>query len=282
MNLKEAFDFVASQRPAWVTPKGNWNKPFIFNREHCLRLLGETTNVKKITKANLAAMRAALMQEPGKKGRRSAGGVNRIMSLINTVLAELEENEIIDKAPKLKPLKENGARTGWFTRKNIEDLVTVSREVYFNHELGDAILFGVYTGCRQGELLGLEVGDVSLDRKIITFRDTKNGLDHVLDIHEDLFEMLQMRCQGEDPSSKVFQFSNKDELYRAFKKSRKCLGLSDDLVWHSIRHTCGTWLAEAGVPIQTIAKILGHQSISTTERYVKTTDHARREALNKL
>ena len=282
MNLTEAFDYVAAQRPAWVTPKGNWNKPFSFNREHCLRLLGANKNVKKITKANLAAMRATLMQEPGKKGRRTPGGVNRIMSMINTVLAELEENEIIDKAPKLKPLKENGARTGWFTRENIEDLVTVSKEVYFNHELGDAILFGVYTGCRQGELLGLEVGDVSLDRKIITFRDTKNGTDHVLDIHEDLLEMLQKRCQGNSPSSKVFQFRNKDELYAGFKKSRRAIGLPEELVWYSLRHTTGTWLAEAGVPIQTIAKILNHKNISTTERYTKVTDTARREALNAL
>ena len=222
------------------------------------------------------------MQEPGKKGRRSAGGVNRIMSIINTVLSDLEENEMITKAPRLKALKENNARTGWFTRKDITDLVTVSKEVYFNHELGDAILFGVYTGCRQGELLSLTVGDVSIDRKIITFRDTKNGTDHVLDIHEDLFEMLQMRCQGEDPRSKVFQFKNKDELYHGFRKSRKALGLSEELVWHSLRHTTGTWLAEAGVPIQTIAKILNHKNIETTQRYTKVSDTARREALNTL
>ena len=282
MNLREAFDFVATQRPSWKTPSGAWNKPFCFNREHCLRLLGATKQVQKITKADLAAMRSTLMKEPGKKGARTPGGVNRIMSMINTVLAELEDNEIITKAPKLKALPENNARTGWFTRENIHEMVKVSKDVFHNHELGDAILFGVYTGCRQGELLSLTVGDVSLDKGLITFRDTKNGTDHVLDIHDDLREMLEMRCEGERSESKVFQFNNKDHLYAAFKKSRDLLGLPDDLVWHSLRHTTGTWLAEAGVPIQTIAKILNHKNIGTTERYTKVSDAARKSALNAL
>ena len=282
MNLKEAFDFVATIRTTWKTSKGAWREPFIYNREHALRLLGDRKSVRRITKADLAQMRAKLMQERGKKGLRTPGGVNRIMSMVHTLLKELADNDIIDKAPRLTPLKETGARKEWFSRDDIKAMVRVSREEYRDNELGDAILFGVYTGCRQGELLELKVGDVDLAKGYLTFRDTKNGTDHVLDIHPEIREMLEIRVEGEHPSSLVFNFTNKDALYNAFKKVRDACNLSDALVWHSLRHTTGTWLSEQGVPLQTIAKVLNHKNVSTSERYVKVTDKARRAAVNAL
>ena len=281
MNLAEAFDFVAAQRPAWKDGK-NWAKPFCFNREHILRLLGANKNVNKITKADLAKLRTALLSENGKKGRRTPGGVNRIMSMLNTLLKDLEENEIIDKAPKIKALPENNQRMAFYTQKDIHQMVNISQDVFHNPELADAILFGVYTGCRQSELLALTVNDVDLRNKLLTFRDTKNGTDHLLDIHKELVPILERRVTNKPPGSPVFNFANKDDLYYTFKKVRALCGLSEDHVWHTLRHTTGTWLAEKGVPLQTIAKILNHKSIQTTERYVKITDSARRNAVNLL
>ena len=281
MNLAEAFDFVAAQRPAWKD--GNsWAKPFCFNREHALRLLGANKNVNKITKADLATMRAALLSERGKKGRRTPGGVNRIMSMVQTLLRDLQDNDLIVKAPSIKPLPENNQRMTFYTKKDIHQMVNVSQDVFHNHELADAILFGVYTGCRQSELLKLTVADVDLRNKLVTFRETKNNSDHILDLHDDLVEMLDKRVRNKPPEAKVFHFDNKDALYNAFKKVRDLCGLSADHVWHTLRHTTGTWLAERGVPLQVIARILNHRSTSTTERYVKITDLARRNAVNLL
>ena len=44
---------------------------------------------------------------------------------------------------------------------------------------------------------------------------------------------------------------------------------------HTTRHTFGLWLALAGVPLRTIQKLMGHKSITTTERYA----HLSRENL---
>ena len=92
------------------------NKAFCFNRAHALRIIGATTNVKSINKVKLAALRAQLMQERGQKGKRTPGGVNRIVSMLNSVLKDLAENDIIIKQPRLKPLKENGEREEYFTK----------------------------------------------------------------------------------------------------------------------------------------------------------------------
>lgn len=280
MLLIDAFDFVAGLRPAWKG-KAGWNPPFSFNRAHALRLLGPNKDVRKITKADLAKMRATLMEEPGKKGRRTPGGVNRIMSLILTLLNELEDNEIIDKAPKLRGLPENNMRTAYFDRPQIEKMITISK-AQGNDLLGDAILFGVYTGCRQSELLSLTVGDVDFRHNLVTFRDTKNGTDHTLDIHTELYDMLKDRCEGKPKAAPVFDFNNDDQLRDAFYKVRDEAGIGSDHVWHTLRHTTGTWLAEKGVPLQTIAKVLNHKNVMTSARYTKVTDKARRDAVNLL
>ena len=39
---------------------------------------------------------------------------------------------------------------------------------------------------------------------------------------------------------------------------------------HAARHTCGTLLADLGIPITTIKEIFGHSSTKVTERYVRT------------
>ena len=140
-----------------------------------------------------------------------------------------------------------------------------------------------FTGCRQSELLDLVVGDVDLYTDRMTFRDTKNGEDHVIDIHKDVKSILSRLCHNKPHNAKVFDsFKNDDDLRRAFYKVRDLCGLGPEYVWHTFRHSTGTWLAERGIPLQTIASVLNHKTIQTTQRYVKATDQARRAAINSL
>lgn len=281
MNLLEAFDFAAALHPSWKG-KAGWNKPFCYNREHALRILGANKNIKRIGKPELAAMRAQLMQEPGQKAKRTPGGVNRIMSMLNTVLKELADEDLIPKQPKLKPLKENGAREEYFTKEQLEQMLFTAVDVFDDREIADAIRFAVFTGCRQAEQLKLTVGDVKLDRSLVVFPDTKNGTTHTLDLHPELVQLLSVRCENEASDDLIFQFRNKDDLYTRFKKVRDYLGFSKKLVWHSWRHTTGTWLAENGHDVLTIARVLNHKNTSTTARYVKMTDKLRKSAINSL
>ena len=277
MNLTEAIDFASTMRPAWRTPKGSWKEPHKYNRAHVLRLLGANKNVKNIKKADLAAMRATLQRE----GRANAG-INRIMAFINTTLRELVENELLDRQPKLRNLPENNTRMEWYTRENIDDLVRVSREELGDNDLADAILFATYTGCRRGNLLGLLVGDIDFANDTINFRETKDGDDYTVDIHPEIRPILAAKCEGESPDAKVFEFNNKDALWKSFKQARALVGLGKEYKWHTFRHTCGTWLAEREIPIQTIAKVLGHKTLDMSIRYAKISDKARKSAINTL
>jgi integrase len=51
------------------------------------------------------------------------------------------------------------------------------------------------------------------------------------------------------------------------------------LVWHDLRATFGTRLGEAGFDAFTIAALMGHSNIRTTQRYVRATERNKREAV---
>ena len=61
-----------------------------------------------------------------------------------------------------------------------------------------------------------------------------------------------------------------DYLSWAFMTFRRRAELPEHFSFHSTRHTFGTWLAERGVPVTVIQSLMGHSSVTTTERYMST------------
>jgi len=53
-------------------------------------------------------------------------------------------------------------------------------------------------------------------------------------------------------------------------------------VFHTLRHTFASWLAIQGIPIYTIAKLMGHKSIAMSERYSHLSPDSQRTAVKGL
>jgi integrase len=50
---------------------------------------------------------------------------------------------------------------------------------------------------------------------------------------------------------------------------------------HNLRHTCGYWLAQAGVPEGHVVAVLGHSTVRMTERYAHLAPANSRAAVEK-
>ena len=59
-------------------------------------------------------------------------------------------------------------------------------------------------------------------------------------------------------------------------------GVKGTLSHHLARHTFGTLLLSAGVPIESISKMMGHTNIKTTQVYARVTDDKISEDMDKL
>ena len=67
------------------------------------------------------------------------------------------------------------------------------------------------------------------------------------------------------------------------------LGLNDGVedprvkvVFHTLRHTFGSWHVEAGTDLYALQKLMGHSTLAQTERYAHLRDKTLEEAKGKL
>ena len=172
------------------------------------------------------------------------------------------------------------------------------------------------TGMRQGEMLALRFADVDLARGLITLRGhtTKSGRSRVVPIStdrlRDVLAWLRVDAEGQQKPDEALVFSNEvGEPLRLFHRTWQTLvlrahghtatwaarlnyqGLSDDsqdafrkinLRWHDLRHEYASRLVEQGVPLAQVRDLLGHASITTTERYDNQTLENLQLAVRKL
>ena len=59
-------------------------------------------------------------------------------------------------------------------------------------------------------------------------------------------------------------------------------GIRQGLTFHMARHSFGTLTLEAGVSIESIAKMMGHASITSTQIYAQITDSKIAEDMDRL
>ena len=73
-----------------------------------------------------------------------------------------------------------------------------------------------------------------------------------------------------------------EALDKQHSKLRELLKLPGEFVVHSLRHTFGTRVGEAGVDVFTIKKVMGHSTVKVSERYVHPSEEASARAIAEL
>lgn len=219
----------------------------------------------------------------------STSTVNRVLSAGSTVLTTVVRAGLVDMPiPNITRLREGEHRQTWFTKEEVTRLSYTSVDVFDRLDLADAITFSAYTGVRQGELMLLKVEDIDYGLNCIWVggrkgRETKGKNVRSIPIHDSIEALIQRRTKDRPGNALLFgsDWANKDQLYRAFRKVRDHLGFSEDYVWHSLRHSFGTWVGEVAHPRQIMA-LMGHKQVETSLRYCKATDNALKAAIHSL
>lgn len=133
----------------------------------------------------------------------------------------------------------------------------------------DTILILIYTGMRIGELLNLKNTDINLEEKYILTEGSKTeaGKNRIIPINNKIFSLITKRMSIKNKY--LIEYKNsplKYNTYREkFKKILKKLNLENHTV-HDTRHTFASLLSDANANRESIKKIIGHSSFSTTER----------------
>ncbi len=171
--------------------------------------------------------------------------------------------------PVSKVAKENedNERGRWLSQDEEEKLLACSPEW-----LKDIIIFDLNTGLRQDELLSLEWSRTDLFRKTIIIQKTKNKKPKTVPLNQKALNVLMNKSNVRSIQNDLVFFNDNgckiDRFYlaREFNKALKKAGITD-FKFHDLRHTFATCLAQKGVDLYKISKLLGHRNITMTQRY---------------
>jgi len=195
---------------------------------------------------------------------------------------ELAHNAAIKavKTPKLprsipKPLSEIEAREALSVIGYLHDTPWIAAR--------DMAVLTLLYGCglRISEALNLNVEDVPEgDAMVITGKGNKQRVVPVLPIVLDAIayyrKLYPKRLKKSGPLFVGAQGKrlNAGIIQRQVRKLRALLGLPSTATPHALRHSFATHLLAGGGDLRTIQELLGHESLSTTQRYTEV-DQAR-------
>lgn len=143
-------------------------------------------------------------------------------------------------------------------------------------------------GMRAGEVAALKLEDVDWIAQTLRLQQTKTRRDRLLPLPPDVAAALRDYLKtGRPPTDSWVLFVRHEKPYVAGRRSElvcaamrsACAraGLSARGV-HILRHTLATRLCRRGVPLKTIADLLGHRSLNTTARYARVQFQQLRQA----
>lgn len=143
------------------------------------------------------------------------------------------------------------------------------------------------TGARKGETMKLTWRDIDFENRLITYRalNTKTLRTRKVGMTKQLCEELLAVWEKSDKhlDSYVFNFRSVRKAFEnACREADIETGRPFGITLHSLRHTVASRLVGGNFPLQFTARILGHQSVNTTYRYLSANDETLHQATSIL
>jgi integrase/recombinase XerC len=147
----------------------------------------------------------------------------------------------------------------------------------------DCLMFELLYGCgiRNSEMVGIEIHDIRLSDEVILIRGkgkkeryvpfgnaVKSALATYLPARHGVISRMK-RASGALLVNKRGGRLTTRSVGRIIKKIAVAKGLSPDVHPHTLRHAFGTHMLEEGADLRAIQEMLGHERLSTTQRYTQ-------------
>lgn len=187
------------------------------------------------------------------RGVYADGTINRSLGALKKALGIAWERGLTPEnyGLRVKRLAEHNARDVTLTHEQVEKLASHASE-----QVRAAIWIALYTGCRRGEILKLRASDIGEDAILIRAGNTKTLKTRTVPIVGPARKWLEAV-----PLQITFE-----GLKTGFRRAREAAGMPE-VTFHDLRRSCGTLMIAAGVDLYVVSAILGHSSVTVTQKH---------------
>lgn len=235
--------------------------------------------------------------------RQKRDGVSKVMAnnelrVLSSFYQYLQAEEIVIKNPilRIEKIKEDKKQKSAFTEIEIEKIRDATRNAR-ERAIVDVLLS---TGCRVSELVGIKIEDLNHDKLVV---HGKGGKDRTVYLNAKALVSLQkylsertdqnpyVFCGGyfvkhDTKKANKYRCSKRGEWYKVpelvsedshmdrgtveqlMRRLKRRAGIEASCYPHKFRRTCATMALRRGMPIEQVSRMLGHESVDTTQIYL--------------
>jgi integrase len=251
-----------------------------------LSFFGDSTPLSAITTGRIGEYRIHRMMMVSERTRRqlTPDSVNLELSMLRGLLnLASEEWGCLDRVPRVRMNPHREGRLRYLSDDEAKRLLAECRragehpEPRRSPELYAVVVVALNTGMRLAEVLGLEWPRVDFARGVIWLEKTKTDRRREIPMSRDAYNVLTAFRRGQS-MGRVFRSRS---IRTAFEGACERAGVKD-FHFHDLRHTFASWLTMAGRPLKEVQELLGHSSITMTERYAHLAPERLRDAISAL
>ena len=142
------------------------------------------------------------------------------------------------------------------------------------------LMLAYSSGLRVSEVVAMKTYNIDSKRMCMKIEQGKGKKDRMVGLSPVLLVMLREYCKGYKPKKEGYLFMGKNpeecysprSLQRVLTAAKDRAGIMKPGSIHALRHSFATHLVDRGTDVTIIQKIMGHNDIKTTMRYLHTSN----------
>jgi site-specific recombinase XerD len=232
----------------------------------------EPFSAAAITPTDIRDYRAELLSTDGRK----LATINRRLAALRSFFSWAQAEGLVQESPveRIKGVQTQQQAPKWIQRREAHRLLRAVERAGNKRDLAIASIL-YYTGLRVRELTSLRLVDLELSerRGVLTIRAGKGGKFRLVPLNGEaravLKDYLAVRPHASDDHLFLGQRGTgimPRMVEYLLAKYARLAGL-EGVTPHTLRHTAAKGLLDAGVSLEKVASILGHQRLQTTALY---------------
>ena len=212
--------------------------------------------------------------------------VNHCLCWLNRLIYIAVDQEILRANPieEVAYEKKNPPKLRHISRSQLKQLMETPMPNELQELARRTFIFSSFCGLAYVDVHRLyprNIGKTADGRRYMRTNRAKTGVESFIPLHP-VAEQILLLYNTNDDTKPIFPLPKRDIIWFEMNGIGVALGFIENLSYHMSRHNFGTLLLSAGICIESIAKMMGHSNISSTQIYAKVTDDKISEDMDRL